>query len=399
MRAVVLLVLLGTACTAFAASSRGEYKGMWVNLFQPPYTNVPTVTMAISCTTHNDCYVPGGENGRGFDVFRFDGRPNGQFTPLSMPSPALMIMAIGMGGTPEEPHGCVGGVGIGNGIQYAVNSTTFLPSILPSLMVETQNIRTTLDGTKVLVVDGNNALVSTSKGVFFEKHTINSPHPKEARGRYGAMIDENTMYLTMGSWPDSQVGDISARWHWGKRNGVRAPVSRSMMDSVLKGGNNTMYTAAIVKTTDGGKTWTTLFQDESSYYFNAIDCSSATHCVAVAEGHRQNPAIHIFVTTDGLSFKEVMTLPSTSKKVYSIMSCDFSSPNEVWVAGAVETASGSHALFFDSKDAGLTWSEANELEDIEDVMDVAFTPDGTGFATAITIYRDSTILRYVPLTK
>ena len=38
----------------------------WIDLFQPPYQGVPSVTMAISCITVTECFVPGGSNNEGF---------------------------------------------------------------------------------------------------------------------------------------------------------------------------------------------------------------------------------------------------------------------------------------------------------------------------------------------
>jgi photosystem II stability/assembly factor-like uncharacterized protein len=37
------------------------------------------------------------------------------------------------------------------------------------------------------------------------------------------------------------------------------------------------YHAAIAKTTDGGKTWNTVFYDEGNFYFNGISCPSENH--------------------------------------------------------------------------------------------------------------------------
>jgi hypothetical protein len=65
-------------------------------------------------------------------------------------------------------------------------------------------------------------------------------------------------------------------------------------------GNNT-FAGAIFKTSDGGKTFTTLFHNEGEYYFNGIHCASETHCLAVAEG---DTGTHIFVTHDGMNFTE-----------------------------------------------------------------------------------------------
>ena len=75
-------------------------------------------------------------------------------------------------------------------------------------------------------------------------------------------------------------------------------------------GNNT-FAGAIFKTSDGGKTFTTLFHNEGEYYFNGIHCASETHCLAVAEG---DTGTHIFVTHDGMNFTESKMIAGKVRK-------------------------------------------------------------------------------------
>ena len=46
------------------------------------------------------------------------------------------------------------------------------------------------------------------------------------------------------------------------------------------------YTAQITKSIDGGKTFTSVFAENNTFYFNGIDCSTTNpnHCCAVGEG-------------------------------------------------------------------------------------------------------------------
>eukprot|EP01084_Bolivina_argentea_P000317 601_1 len=323
-----------------------------------------------------------------------------------MPDGASMIMAIGMGGSAFNPHGAVGGIGLGNGVQYAKNASTFMPSYVPTLFVVTQDIRSTKDGQQVLVIDnaGSNAvLYSADGGAAFEEKKITATLPKQALARYGALVDANTWFVTLGNWPSKKQSTASVHYQSARVSAMKTTegkakrVSEKMNSRVLKNGTADGYSAAVAKTTDGGATWTTVFSAETNFYFNAIDCTSATHCVAVGEGFDQGAGAHIYQTTDGQTFTQVFSVPSTQSGVYSFMSVAFSSGSTVWVAGSKEAGIGSTAVFYVSRDGGKTWALDNSAPaNIGDVTDLSFLADGTGFATAVTTFDDSTVLKYNP---
>jgi hypothetical protein len=54
------------------------------------------------------------------------------------------------------------------------------------------------------------------------------------------------------------------------------------------------WKAQIVKTTDGGKTWKSVFFQNNTFYFNQIACGSELSCVAIGEADtRSFPFTHI----------------------------------------------------------------------------------------------------------
>jgi hypothetical protein len=120
----------------------------------------------------------------------------------------------------------------------------------------------------------------------------------------------------------------------------------------------------ISKTTDGGHSWSTVFSSSSSssFYFNAIDCSSTSHCVAVTEGNEVTD-LHAFVTFDGGvtwadSFLATPNLlPSTA---VSLMCASWVGTGEEvmegWLAGAAMDFIGRvTGLFFQTLDGGVTY--------------------------------------------
>jgi len=362
----------------------------WQDLFAPPYDNCPEIMMAVSCVDSSNCYIPGGSNGVGFGLFDFNGEVNGNFNQLNMPDAPLMMMAIAVGGSADAPHGAVGGVGIGSGLQFFVNSTTVMDSIAP-LFVVTQDIASSASGNHIIAVDqagSNSVLYSGDAGFIFEQKPITSPIPLNVTfARYSSVIDEDTWYVTLGSWPNKDPHadhlDLSARVSVTRdANGKVKRASKKMLGRVQagsgsassssgsahssssgSGGGGGAYSAAIAKTSDGGNTWTTQFSSATNFYFNGIDCSDATHCIAVGEGFDEDAAAHIYATNDGRKWREVLKVPSTSSASYSLMAVSISpaNPLHAWVAGSVESSISSSSLFYHTTDGGKTWTQGANL--------------------------------------
>ena len=184
-------------------------------------------------------------------------------------------------------------------------------------------------------------------GRIFRPHPIPNASvnlPDGADARYGAFPSPETWYVTAGNWPSSSIDKAP---HNRKKYKY---VSQHLRINLVEGRyerlgslapspspSDASYNAAILKTTDAGKTWTKQFQDRyptrawalfslhgifcmadgqprrtctthdrsGNFYFNQVDCASETACMAVAEGFEKDgsgsPGAHIFQTTDGQS--------------------------------------------------------------------------------------------------
>ena len=403
MRASVAILLATLVVLASAELPKG-----WNDLFQPPYQDTPSIMMAISCISKDLCFIPGGSNGVGFDVFAFDGVPNGNFTGLLMPKMDLMMMAIGVGGTAANPKGATGGIGFGDSIQYFANASTLLPSVQPFLVV-TQDIRASKDGSKVLVVDQgsnniNQVLWSVDSGKTFVTINITTLVPGAgAFPRYGAIASDSTWYVTLGTWPNggsssasgSKDHQISERVKMVKQqDGSWARKAGFVAKSDIPEPSG--YSCVIAKTTDSGKTWHNVMYEAKNYYPNGIDCVSPTHCVAVGEGFNEKAGAHIWVTFDGLSFMQALHLKDNATGQWSLMSVAFVNDKEAWVGGSFATQSATVGIMFFTKDGGYTWTQHRAMEYLGEITGLSFTPDGYGFATAVTQFDTSTVLRYDP---
>jgi len=124
--------------------------------------------------------------------------------------------------------------------------------------------------------------------------------------RYSAYPSANTWYMSAGFWPDSSPAPEGSK-RLSKRltlseQGIK--VNSPLTDKpVVSGpaadddaGAPTGYTAQVVKTTDGGETWTSVFNPPNpNYYLNGISCWNTQICAVVGEGETGV----VFVTEDG----------------------------------------------------------------------------------------------------
>jgi hypothetical protein len=309
---------------------------------------------------------------------------------------------MSIGGSATDPKGCVGGIGLGNGVQYAVNATAFEASFILEVLEQTQDIRTLGAGVEVLVVDSanNGVLASLDAGAAFAGYKVTSPVPEGSTARYASIAGSGIWYVSFGSWTGER-----------RRTPTEVPLSerismiydsqgvwrRRAKKTSNPSKNHTGYSAAIAKTTDYGGTWLTVFSSEDDFYFNGIDCVDTSHCVAVGEGFNANAGIRVYHTSDGIAFTEVFRLNSTITQKYSVVSVRYATEHDVWAAGAVEGIFTSSALFITSKDGGRSWAvESTTLQNVSEITYLSFTPEGIGFATAIAGLEDCTILRYDP---
>jgi len=198
--------------------------------------------------------------------------------------------------------------------------------------------------------------------------------------RYGSMPTKDTWYVTSGYWPENEINkaksdfrSITQKIRLNKRS-QKLEFSKRVQPQT---NDDPPYTALIAKTTDGGKTWTTVFQNTTDYYFNDIDCFSSNHCVAVAEGD----SAHIFMTMDGgATWDEVLY---DADPEASLMRVAMVSETEVWATGGHMAQLSFHGRFWHSMDGGKTF----ELEFIKGlyIIDIDMVDADHGYGIGLTL--------------
>ena len=417
----------------------------WVNLMPPGCdASCPGMMMGISSLGPRDTLVAGLVTGSGSDIggqiFQFDNQVEGYFRRLHSPDgEPFMEMEMAVGGSPSAPRGVSCGLGLLSApFSYAANASDFLRSAMPpgEFMSVVQGCASSPDGNYVIGADqsnNNQVFVSTNGGKNFSaskfpKHL--QPQPGCTFPRYSAIGSEKIWYVTWGDWGSNNSA--------AKRSGPRATRDEfdiTQLRKVVRGadgkvrhvrtsGNDLIKqhddaaaagegsasgsgsnfcgnSAMITRTADGGKTWQSVYSSVDKFYFNEITCFSANHCIAVGEGFDLNPGVRILRTTDGVNWKQVFFMASSQAKSWSFFSVEVADAfsGEAWVGGSYTLPDQSgEAVFFHTTDGGLTWARFNHgIPSLMEVTQISFPPNSFGrygFATAMTQFQDSTILRF-----
>lgn len=452
---VVVMALVGAvlAASAVAALSTATatttvFPKGWTDLYQAPYQNNPTIMMSLACIEDNLCYAPGATNGQGVNIFNFDGSINAPWNPMQMDVTGMeiMILSIGAGGTAQVPHGVAGGPDIFGGLVFLANTTTWATPLAVPFTATTSVAVDKETGLRQAFPDElsttNVIWVSTDGGFTFGSKNVSGaplPTPNCTYIRYIANPTPDVIYLTLGNFPgnkdsrgsDSELAQRARRLRksphqpfsykrhehsevvFDGKGGVRhvrtsalqaraernakGPFGSSSSSSSSGSDSNCGYSAAILKSSDGGNTWSTILQSTGSWYPNEIACSNATHCVFVAEG--EETGAMVYRTTDGQNFELTLHAPNnaTVSRFLQTAAISPANPNIVLVGGGRQTQSGTdEGLFYGSEDGGVTWTEHQKVEFIVEAMQISFGRDGTAFAVAESEFQACTILRYNP---
>jgi hypothetical protein len=439
--ALLGMALAITTAGALSTSATMVFPKGWTDLYQAPYQNNPTIMMSLACIEDNLCYAPGATNGQGVNIFQFDGSINAPWNPmqLEVTGMEIMILAIGAGGTSAAPHGVAGGPDIFGGLLFLANTTTWASPLALPFTATTSVAVDKATGLRQAFPDElattNVIWVSTDGGYTFGSKNVSGaplPTPNCTYVRYIANPTPDVIYLTLGNFPGNKDSrgsdsDIARRVRRSpsepfsfKRNehsevafdgkgGVRhirtaraernanGPFGSSSSSSSSGFANNCGYSAAILKSTDGGNTWSTILESTGLWYPNEIACSNATHCVFVAEGAETGALV--YRTTDGQNFEVTLHVANNATVSHFLQTAAISPANSniVLVGGGRQTQTGTdEGLFYGSEDGGATWTEHQKVEFIVEAMQISFGRDGTAFAVAESEFQAATILRYNP---
>jgi hypothetical protein len=228
----------------------------------------------------------------------------------------------------------------------------------------------------------NGIAVSSDSGETWTLHDIGASLDNGHYARYGAFPSASTFYVTTGNWPfasdakltNGNVARISSRLSVFYDVGDNTPQITFMSARQLLG----TYPGGIWKTTDGGNTWSQVYDSAGKHYINQISCIDDNNCFAVGEDAK---SCLILATTDG----GANWVTKFSKKgPHSLHAVNMVSATEIFVGG------GSPSIgpykdkeivgdWYHSTDGGATWSltQFNGYG-----YDMSFK-NGVGYGTAV----------------
>jgi photosystem II stability/assembly factor-like uncharacterized protein len=225
---------------------------------------------------------------------------------------------------------------------------------------------------------GGNSVDVSDNGVNYTRIPIpdTAVNSSNHLARYGAFPSKDVWYVTAGTFEGS--GAATSRNKLSRHFVVDDQTGTIRVRAApAAAGPNDGDTAAIVKTADGGKTWSLVYKNKpgDNIYPNGIHCASEQHCVACLEGD----TARIVVTRDGgQTWKETMhdTDPHSS-----LMAVHMLTDKEVWVAGG-HPAQNFEGRFWHSLDGGDTWTKTAFPGTY--IVSLDMQSQSSGFAVALT---------------
>jgi len=271
----------------------------------------------------------------------------------------------------------------------------------------------------------NGVMISHDQGKSFNFFNISS---LRTWARYGAFPSDNVWYVTAGHWPNdnsppsaSALANNEVAFSSGitykldedknlypaltRKSSFSAeelvPIEGLTYDDEEESVDGVIpppgWNAQIVKTIDGGKTWSSQYYNSSYFYFNQITCSTETHCVAVGEsqtrpgkGKPKVPGIHIFLTTDGQHWDEVFFQAADWMSIFAVT---FVTPEVVWACGCDLGSDPITGFWWISRDGGKTWKHNFSVKSVYPVQ-LSFLDPEHAWAVGPNDVENSALMKY-----
>jgi len=181
------------------------------------------------------------------------------------------------------------------------------------------------------------------------------------QARYGSYPSNDTWFISGGTWSAAKRFRHFPQGGYNLTPRVKIHLDRKMHASFEINidpnvmGNAEGYLGVLGRTTNGGSTFEVVFNDTNRFYFNGIDCPDVLNCWAVAEGPE---GAWIFATHDGGDTWREQHFVSRG----GLFDVKMVNTKEGWAVGAVIEVVTFNALFLYTNDGGMTWTNANTVE-------------------------------------
>jgi len=360
--------------------------------------NLLTTELGVAFETPDRGYVAGDMNGVGPEILQtLDGGKT--WTPMNA-SFGIDILLLAMAAAPGDLKTVV--VTSVFGELYSLDGKNFRPSIGGGT---SQSIR-------YVGSDGEGGLRFGCAGTYRGKQgvamTLNGgvtfqpvfATPLFTEARYAAFPSTSVWYIAAGEWPNTAKSTLTSSKPAAAGGIPRARKSvfqdengrfpAHYIPSERKNlGDDIGYKAQIVKTTDGGKTWTTVFAQNNTFYFNGIDCTSETHCCAVAESaDLPSAGAYIYCTDDGVNWTRRFTALQSKTSGFSLLEVRFLNATLGWAVGG-DLGVLPKAWFVETTDGGKTWKADTHVIPNYYALEINVASGTTAFAAIDNVLTQS----------
>jgi photosystem II stability/assembly factor-like uncharacterized protein len=113
------------------------------------------------------------------------------------------------------------------------------------------------------------------------------------------------------------------------------------------------YAGEILKTTDGGATFTSVHTTPGSDYFNGIHCETEDVCMIVVEGNSGSGSV--WGTKNGGESRERLLQDPEAGDGVGLLEVKILSESEAWAVGGNLAYAGFEARMWHTTDGGATW--------------------------------------------
>lgn len=389
-------LLLASICLTSIQGAEWNYAGDNI---------VGTILLGVSFTDENIGLTSGGDNGSGAMLLKTTDA--GKTWKNTVFDQAMMFLSVASNGDKAISMGMFTNEYSADGGENFQNSKS---KCLVAQSLE-HSLKDDFFGGVGTFVKGQ---VATSvDGAKWNEFDLTNVLEAESLPRYGAFVDKDTWYVTAGTWPMSNTTDeaFSLTSRLGVSSGnsaegtlmmrtansnfgrIQATLSSKRNLRVEADDESGSYMNQVLKTTDGGKTWTSVYKTNDENYPNGIHCYDANTCafVAEAEADSSKPGVSIYYTNDGgNTWKEVMYLNSPTA---SLMQVRMISATEFHAVGGNLDNRDFGTLHFHTTDGGANFEQVNPLRGTY-LNALQFVNEGLAYGSAFTKTGQSTILKY-----
>jgi len=216
--------------------------------------------------------------------------------------------------------------------------------------------------------------------------TTTGPIPMGAWARYGSFPTSNTWYVSAAIWPG--VGQVKKANHFPLSPLQHVPLSKDggkvKVGTVaehfgpIEDNQPTGYFTYILKTTDAGQTWNTVYVD-NQYAANRISCPTENFCMFVAENEEIGSVV-TRTTDGGKTWQQVYVMNMDIQRI-SMVGATCLSELVCWAGGAKLNPIGQFdGIILYTNNGGNTWHRKN-FENWY-FQDLAFVNPHQGFFAA-----------------